>query len=105
LGFVGCLERFRDDPQTEAVVLIGEIGGREEEAAAAYLASVDYEKPVIALVVGRHAPIGRRMGHAGTLSVLGAGSAATKIDLLRASGALIAANASAVVASVKAALG
>lgn len=105
LGFVGCLERFRDDPQTEAVVLIGEIGGREEEAAAAYLRDTDYGKPVVALVVGRHAPLGRRMGHAGTLSVLGAGSAAEKTDLLRAAGALIAADASAVVSTVKKALG
>lgn len=105
LGFVGCLERFRDDPQTEAVVLIGEIGGREEEAAAAYLRDTDYGKPVVALVVGRHAPQGRRMGHAGTLSVLGAGSAREKADLLRAAGALIAADASAVVSTVKKALG
>ena len=70
LGFVECLELFREDSETEAVVLIGEIGGREEELAAEYLAANDYGKPVIALVVGRHAPVGRRMGHAGTLSVL-----------------------------------
>lgn len=105
LGFVGCLERFREDPQTEAVVLIGEIGGREEEAAAAYLRDTDYGKPVVALVVGRHAPMGRRMGHAGTLSALGAGSAAEKADLLRAAGVIITEDASSVGATVKAALG
>lgn len=104
LGFVGCLERFREDPQTEVVVLIGEIGGREEEAAADYLKATNFPKPVVALVVGRHAPIGRRMGHAGTLSALGAGSAQDKADLLRAAGALIAEDASAVVPTVKSAL-
>lgn len=105
LGFVGCLERFREDPQTEAVVLIGEIGGREEEAAAAYLHDTDYGKPVVALVVGRHAPLGRRMGHAGTLSVLGAGSAGDKTELLRSAGVHIAEDASQVGATVRAALG
>ena len=100
LGFVDCLKRFKDDDQTEAVVLIGEIGGREEELAAAYLASEPYGKPVIALVVGRHAPKGRRMGHAGTLSALGALTAKEKTDRLRDAGALVAEDASDVVAKV-----
>lgn len=100
VGFVDCLKRFRDDPQTQAVVLIGEIGGRAEEEAAAYLESVDYGKPVVALVVGRHAPRGRRMGHAGTLSALGGGGAADKIARLRAAGVEIAAHADDVVAAV-----
>jgi succinyl-CoA synthetase alpha subunit len=99
--FVDCLKRFRDDDETEAVVLIGEIGGREEEEAAAYLASLDYGKPVIALVVGRFAPRGRQMGHAGTLSVLGGGTAQDKISCLRNAGAVIAENADDVVAAVK----
>ena len=101
VNFVDCLKRFRDDDETEAVVLIGEIGGRDEEKAAAYLASVDYGKPVIALVVGRFAPRGRQMGHAGTLSVLGGGTAQDKIASLRAAGAVIAENADDVVAAVK----
>lgn len=104
IGFVDCLERFRDDPETEAVVLVGEIGGREEELAAEYLAGADYGKPVIALVVGRHAPPGKRMGHAGTLSVLGALSASEKIARLQAAGALIADDAGDVVAKVLGAL-
>ncbi|MEM1044926.1 MAG: succinate--CoA ligase subunit alpha [Pseudomonadota bacterium] len=104
IGFQGCLERFRDDPDTDAVVLIGEIGGREEENAAAYLASVDYGKPVIGLVVGRHAPKGRRMGHAGTLSVFGHDSADEKIEQLSAAGVLIAEDASTVVETVIGAL-
>lgn len=104
LGFVGSLERFREDDQTRAVVLIGEIGGREEEDAAAYLQSAPYGKPVIALVVGRGAPNERRMGHAGTLSIFGAETAAQKIDLLEKAGVLIAKNADDVAEQVKTAL-
>ncbi len=105
IGFVGCLERFRDDPETDAVVLIGEIGGGEEEKAADYLASVEYGKPVVALVVGRHAPKGRRMGHAGTLSVFGLETAGEKATKLKRAGALLAADASEVVKTVLKALG
>ena len=104
IGFVGCLERFRDDDDTKAVVLIGEMGGREEELAAEYLASVDYGKPVVGLVVGRHAPVGRRMGHAGTLSVFGNLSADEKTSLLRDAGVVIAKDASDVVRSVNSCL-
>ncbi len=104
VGFVECLKLFKDDKDTEAVILIGEIGGREEEKAAAYLADVDYGKPVIALVVGRHAPKGRRMGHAGTLSVLGAMTAREKAARLKSSGVLIAKDADDVVETVLKAL-
>ena len=100
VDFVECLKRFRDDPETEVVVLIGEIGGLAEEEAVEYLASVDYGKPVVALVVGRHAPRGRRMGHAGTLSVLGGRSASDKINGLRQAGVVIAGHADDVVAAV-----
>lgn len=101
IDFVDCLKRFKDDPETESVVLIGGIGGREEEDAAAYLKSVDYGKPVVALVVGRHAPKGRRMGHAGTLSVFGLGTADEKINQLREAGVVIAKDADDVVAAIK----
>lgn len=104
VGFVECLELFRHDDDTEVVVLIGEIGGREEELAAEYLATTDYGKPVVALVVGRHAPSGRRMGHAGTLSVLGALTASEKISRLANANVLIADDASDVVATIKGAL-
>jgi succinyl-CoA synthetase alpha subunit len=70
IGFVRCLELFMADPETTGVVLIGEIGGDEEEQAAAYLKANRSGKPVVALVVGRHAPEQRRMGHAGTLPAL-----------------------------------
>lgn len=104
VNFVDCLKQFRADADTDAVVLIGEIGGRDEEEAAAYLASLDYGKPVVALVVGRFAPRGRQMGHAGTLSVLGGGSAQDKIARLREVGTLIAAHADDVVPTLKRAL-
>lgn len=105
IGFRRCLELFRDDPATEGVILIGEIGGTEEEDAADYLASVDYGKPVVALVVGRHAPLRRRMGHAGTLAILGGGTADAKIERLRESGAVIARNADQVARLMRQALG
>lgn len=104
VGFVECLKLFKDDDETKAVVLIGEIGGVEEENAAEYLAGTEYGKPVIALVVGRHAPKGRRMGHAGTLSVLGALSADEKIARLKSAGVLIAKDADDVVNTVLGAL-
>ncbi|MCG6902368.1 MAG: succinate--CoA ligase subunit alpha [Rhodobacter sp.] len=105
LGFVDCLKRFGDDDQTEVVVLIGEIGGREEEDAAAYLSSLDYGKPVVALVVGREAPKEKRMGHAGTLSIFGSETAQRKIELLQNAGVRIAANADDVVPCLRAVLG
>ncbi len=104
VGFVDCLKRFKDDAETRAVVLIGEIGGREEENAADYLAQGDYGKPVIGLVVGRHAPTGRRMGHAGTLSVFGLGTAQAKLEALRAAGVTMARDADDVTAQLAAAL-
>ncbi|MEM8729154.1 MAG: succinate--CoA ligase subunit alpha [Pseudomonadota bacterium] len=100
VDFVDCLKRFKDDPETEAVVLIGEIGGTAEEDAASYLRSVSYGKPVVALIVGRHAPQGRRMGHAGTLSPLGGGTAEEKAEDLRRAGAIIARSADDVVAAL-----
>ena len=100
VDFVDCLKRFKDDPETEAVVLIGEIGGRAEEDAADYLQSVEFGKPVVSLVVGRHAPQGRRMSHAGTVSSFGLGSAAEKTDRLRRAGVTIAVNADDVVSAL-----
>ena len=105
IGFVDCLKLYREDDETKAVVLIGEIGGREEELAADYMQSEGYEKPVIALVVGRHAPEGRRMGHAGTLSAVGGLSATDKIARLKSAGALIADTPQDVVARVLEATG
>ncbi len=105
VGFVECLRRFGDDEETEAIVLIGEIGGREEEDAAEYLSQTEYTKPVIALIVGRRAPPGRRMGHAGTLPVFGLEGAEAKIAALNAAGAFTANHADDVVPAIRRAFG
>jgi succinyl-CoA synthetase alpha subunit len=105
IGFVECLELFFADPETEGVVLIGEIGGREEEQAADFLAANGMKKPVVALVAGRHAPPQRRMGHAGTLTAQGKGDADSKITALRAAGVTIAMSAHLVGKTMREAIG
>lgn len=105
IGFVECLEKFKEDADTHCVVLIGEIGGQEEERAAEYLAANDYPKPVVALIAGRHAPVGRRMGHAGTLPAFAGLSVDQKIDALRKADARIAMTPQDVVGQVLAATG
>ncbi len=92
IGFVKCLELFMDDPGTKGVILIGEIGGAEEEMAAEFLQSAKASKPVVALIAGRHAPPERRMGHAGTLTMFGRADANNKIKKLRSAGVHIAPN-------------
>jgi len=79
LNFVEVLRRFNDDPQTDAVVLIGEIGGTDEEEAAAFIAS-EMRKPVVAFVAGKTAPEGKRMGHAGAIIMGRMGTAQSKIE-------------------------
>ncbi len=90
VGFVDCLKLFFDDPDTDCVVLLGEIGGSDEEEAAAYLRANPAPKPVVAYIAGLHAPTERRMGHAGTVNVFGQGDAAAKIEALRDAGVTIA---------------
>jgi succinyl-CoA synthetase alpha subunit len=89
-SFVDVLELFRDDPETEAIVLIGEIGGSAEEDAAAYAARELRDVPVVAFIAGRTAPEGRRMGHAGAIISGGSGTAHAKVAALEAAGALVA---------------
>ena len=91
LSFVDVLRLFEADPATEAVVLIGEIGGAAEEDAAACLRG-GFAKPVVAYVAGLTAPPGRRMGHAGALMSGGKGAAAPKIEALEAAGARVVRN-------------
>ncbi len=86
MSFVDCLELMLADGQTEAVLLIGEIGGFAEEAAAQYLRSARAGKPVIAYVAGRHAPPDRRMGHAGAVISGGRGGTQGKLEALREAG-------------------
>jgi len=85
---VEALRMFNEDPGTEAVVLIGEIGGVAEQQSAEYIAS-EMKKPVVAFIAGATAPPGRRMGHAGAIIVGAAGTAAAKKEALRAAGATI----------------
>jgi succinyl-CoA synthetase alpha subunit len=104
LGFAECLDMFMADPETDGIILIGEIGGSEEEQAADYLRANRPKKPVVALVAGRHAPPERRMGHAGTLTIFGRGDAEAKIEALRAAGVHIAPNAQSVAETMRRAL-
>ena len=91
LSFVDILKLFSRDPQTEAVILIGEIGGASEEEAAGYI-HTRFGKPAVAFIAGQNAPAGRRMGHAGAVISGGRGSAKGKMEALRAAGATVVEN-------------
>ena len=90
LSFVDVLELFRNDPKTEAIAMIGEIGGNAEEMAADYIKNTRYPKPIAAYVAGRAAPPGKRMGHAGAIIMGNSGTAETKIEALKSAGVRIA---------------
>ena len=85
IGFLGCLERFEADPETDLVVLIGEIGGDDEERAAGFVRD-RMTKPVVAYIAGFTAPPGKRMGHAGAIVTGSSGTAAAKAEALEAAG-------------------
>jgi succinyl-CoA synthetase alpha subunit len=102
-GFLDVLEMFQKDPQTKAVVLIGEIGGTDEEDAAAYIKK-NMTKPVVAFVAGRTAPPGKRMGHAGAIIAGGSGTAAEKIAAFNKAGIKVAESPAEVAVLVKNAL-
>lgn len=89
LGFIEVLEMFENDPQTQAIVLIGEIGGTDEEKAAAFIKK-SVRKPVVAFVAGQTAPPGKRMGHAGAIIEGGTGTAAEKIAAFKKAGVPVA---------------
>jgi len=90
-SFVDHLRRFKEDPETKGVVLIGEIGGTAEEEAAEYIVQ-EFDKPVLAFIAGRTAPPGRRMGHAGAIISGGQGKAEDKIRALQQAGITVVAD-------------
>ncbi len=87
--FIDCLEAFRDDPDTRAIVMIGEIGGSDEQEAAAYVQE-HIDVPVVGFIAGQTAPPGRRMGHAGAIISGSAGTAAEKMEAFEAHGIAVA---------------
>jgi len=103
-NFVDALELFEKDRQTEAIVMIGEIGGNAEETAADYIRK-HVSKPVVAFIAGQTAPPGRRMGHAGAIISGGHGTAAEKIHALEAAGIRVAKSPAAIGETMVAAMG
>jgi succinyl-CoA synthetase alpha subunit len=103
-SFIDCLAAFKDDPATEAVILIGEIGGSAEEEAAAWVRDC-FDRPVVGFIAGRTAPPGRRMGHAGAIISGGKGTAGEKMEALSAAGIHVVESPAELGATVARALG
>jgi succinyl-CoA synthetase alpha subunit len=104
-SFIDCLELFIADPETEGIVMIGEIGGTAEEDAAELIRASGTNKPVVGFTAGRTAPPGRRMGHAGAIIAGGKGGAEEKIAAMRDAGIVVAENPAALGATMREAMG
>jgi succinyl-CoA synthetase alpha subunit len=103
IGFIGSLERFEADEETDLVVMIGEIGGDDEERAAGFIAE-RVTKPVVSYIAGFTAPPGKRMGHAGAIITGSSGTAAAKVEALEAAGVRVGRTPTEVAELVRAAL-
>jgi succinyl-CoA synthetase alpha subunit len=104
-SFIDCLELFIADPETEGLVMIGEIGGTAEEEAAELIRASGTNKPVVGFIAGRTAPPGRRMGHAGAIIAGGKGGAEEKIAAMRDAGITVADSPAAIGATMREAMG
>jgi succinyl-CoA synthetase alpha subunit len=104
MGYIDCLELFFADPETDGIILVGEIGGTEEEQAAEFLATQGKIKPVVGFIAGLTAPAGRRMGHAGAIIAGGTGAGEEKLDALRRAGVHVPASPAAIAATMAQAL-
>lgn len=103
VGFIDVLKAFQEDPETEGIILIGEIGGSDEETAAEFIKE-NVKKPVVAFVAGRTAPAGKRMGHAGAIIMGSSGTASHKIETFERCGIRVAENPAVIGETMKRAL-